>query len=424
MRKKSRTLLLLSWIHDLLLFEGIYVLATAVQGIRGREVTLFLLKGLIMLLPVALSYIVICKCRNLWFFLIFSLASIWFMKTISQSLLTGCLTAFVFLFRCYVKLKQGEIRRKMKELPNEAGAQEDKEIWEVPTLLDAPRVPHCLIFVIMYLGILYLHRYALLNLMLGILAAELCICLAYCYLERLDGFVENNSRVANLPAGAMKKIGSGILLTGITGLILFLLPAAIYHEEPLAKLRFEPSDMNSVVEYYEENSEPDYMMAELMRLKTQAKKTPKWLETASEITALLTVLLITYLALRLIFMALKKAMESFSDDEDEIIFLENGDDNREKVKGLLKRTARDHFRSPEMKIRRLYKKLIKRALPENPYGSETPLELENKADLYEKKTDEMCQIHELYEKARYGKNECTKEEAKHFADLYSSKKSW
>lgn len=423
MRKKSRALILLSWIHDLLLFEGIYTLAAAIQGIKGRDVTFFLLKGLIMLLPVVLSYIVICKCRNLWIFLLFSLASIWFMKTISQNLLTGCLTAFLFLFRCYVKLKQGEIRRKMKELPNEAGAQEDKEVWEVPTLLDAPRVPHCLLFVIMYLGILYLHRYALLNLMLGILAAEFCICLAYCYLERLDGFVKNNSRVANLPAGTMKKIGTRILLIGIIGLILFLLPAAIYHEEPLAKLRFEPKDTDSVVEYYEENSEPDYMMAELMRLKAQAKKTPKWLEKVSEITALFTVLLISYLALRLIFMTLKKAMESFSDNEDEIIFLGNEDDNREGVKRLLKQTVKDSLRSPELKIRRLYKKLIKRTLPENPYGNETPLELESKAGLYEKKTDEMCQIHDLYEKARYGKEGCTKEEAKHYADLYSSKKS-
>lgn len=413
MKRKSLALTILSWIHDLLLFEGIYVLAAAVQKARGRELYILLFNGLLMLLPVILSYLVILRCQNLWIFLAISLAAAWGMKVLTQNLLTGCLSACVFLFRCYVKLRQGEIRRKMKELPNEAGAGEDQELWEIPTLLDSPRIIHCLLFAAMYFGVLYFHRYGLLNLMLGILAAELCICLACRYLERLDGFIKQNISVANLPASTMKKIGTGILLIGVLGLIIFMLPAAIYHKEPLSNLRFDPFDTgNEHIEYFEENAGTDPLLEELMRLKAQAKDPPKWLRNISEILSVLTLLLMIFLAFRLILKAVRKAMESFLDDDDEIIFLEKEADSQEQRRNPLRRRESESFRSPNRRIRRVYKRLIRHHLGENPYGYETPLELEEKAGLYEKDDETMKEIHALYEKARYGNEDCTKEEAR------------
>ena len=112
MKAKSRILILLSWIHDILLLEGVHVFAAAVQNIRGHELSVFLLRGLTMLVSVILSYFIICKCKNLWLFLVFSLAVTWGMWVVSRSIFIGSLTALVFLFRCYVKLKQGEIRRR------------------------------------------------------------------------------------------------------------------------------------------------------------------------------------------------------------------------------------------------------------------------------------------------------------------------
>ena len=257
-KEKSPTLILLSWIHNILLFEGIYVLAAAIREIRGRGAVFFLLGGLILIFPIALSYIVVRRCRNLGIFLVFSLAVTWGIQAVSRDLLATLLTAFVFLFRIYVKIKQGEIRRKMQEMPGEAGAQEDREMWEVPTLLTAPRTPYCLIFAAMYLGVVSFHRQALLNLMLGLLGAEICVCLAYRYLERLDGFVRQNVRVANLPAHTMKRIGNAILLAGIAGLAICMLPAAIYHKEPLSDLRFESPEMKGQMElFYEEEAEPE-----------------------------------------------------------------------------------------------------------------------------------------------------------------------
>lgn len=62
---KNRVLIFLSWIHDLLLFEGVYVLASGIWDIKGQELKTFLLQGLFMLLPILLSYALIGRCRNL-----------------------------------------------------------------------------------------------------------------------------------------------------------------------------------------------------------------------------------------------------------------------------------------------------------------------------------------------------------------------
>lgn len=414
MKEKSRVLILLSWIHDILFFEGIYVLAAAIRNSRGHELAASLLDGLFLLFPVILSYIVVCRCRNLWIFLVFSLVVTWGMKTVGGNILTGLLTAFIFAFRLYTKLKQGEIRKKMKEMPGEAGAREDAENWEVPTLLDTPRIPYCLLLAAMYLGMLSFHRKGLQNLMLGLLAADLCVCLAYCYLERLDGFVKENIRIANLPAGTMRKIGNGILLAGITGLLLFMVPAAVYHKEPLENLRFESMDTGGqITEFYEETTEPDYLMEELLRLKSQAKEAPEWMKKISELLYLLTLAGIIYAVVKIVFKALRNAMESFADEEeDEIIFLGKEDGIMTEKKRMLKQDRKEEFRSPDRRIRRMYKKLIRRTLREKPSGNETPLELEYRAGLYEKRDTK--RIHALYEKARYGKEPCTQEEARQF----------
>ncbi len=419
MKEKSPVLILLSWIHDILIFEGIYALAAAILNCRGQELAVTLLNGVFMLCPVILSYLAIRRCRNLWIFLVVSLIVTWGMWTFSHSILTGLLTAFVFAFRFYVKIKQWEIRRKMKEMPGEAGAQEDTDTWEVPTLLDTPRIPYCLLLAVMYLGLLTFHRKGLLNLMLGLLAADLCVCMAYCYLERLDGFVRENIYVANLPASTMRKIGNAILLTGITGLVVFMVPAAVYHEEPLSKLRFEPLDTGvQMPEFFEENTEPDYLMEELLWLKSQAKETPEWMKTASEALYIFTLAGMLFVVMKIIFKAIRKAMESFAgNEEDEIIFLGKEDNGIEKKTRLIKSGSKDVYRSPDRKIRRLYKKMIRRTLREKPVGNETPLQLEYKAGLYEKENLDMAKIHGLYEKARYGKEACTQEEARQFRIL-------
>ena len=77
-----------------------------------------------------------------------------------------------------------------------------------------------------------------------------------------------------------------------------------------------------------------------------------------------------------------------------------------------KKREADSFFSPNKKIRRLYKKTIQKADKIRPIGTETPAELEEKAGL--SKDFKMQKLHTYYEKARYSKDGCTKEEADKF----------
>lgn len=416
---RSRGMILLSWIHDLLIFEGIYMLVAGVLNIKERETILFLLQGFVMLIPVILTYVVIRRCKSLWLFTLFSAVLTWVMKMLSGSALTGYLTAFVCLFRCYVRLKEGELRKKMREMPGEAGAEDKTENWEVPAFLDSPRSIHCLVFVLMYLGLLFFHSYTLLLPFVGLLAAEAGVCMAYCYLGAFYEFVEMNRHVANFPINAMRKIRAGILGIGMILLILCMLPAVIYHEEPLSKLNIEPVQSNTVWEMpvYEGEPEPDHMMEELMKIKKEAKETPVWLKLILETAYVVILLFSAVIALRIVILAVKRAMGNFAEEEeDQVFFLGKDETAGEKNLGGIKRLKKESGNSYDRKIRRLYKRIVRRMIGKNITGSETPKELENKAGIH------IESVHELYEKARYGKEDCTKEEAKKCAQIFSTLK--
>ncbi len=420
--KKGFVLRLLSWVHDLLLIEGVYALAAGIGHREGQEAVLFILQGIVLLFPVILTDIMLRRCKSLGLFCLFGAALIWGIKTAAGDMLAAGLTVLICLYRCYVKIRQGEIRRRMRTMPKEAGVQEETGFWEVPTLLDSPRPVHCLLFAAMYLGVVSLRCFGLLFFMLFLIAAELCVCLAYGYLECLSGFMHKNRAVANLPVKAMRRTGWGILGTGMLLLLLFMTPAALYREEPLTELKFELKDAEygGEVQTGEDEQGTDYMMEELMRIKAAAKETPAWLKAASKAVSALILLWVAYLILRMMISAVQRAMKSFVEDgEDEIIFLGKEADEGGKRGGLMDRRKKERFFSAGRRIRRMYKKALRRRIKEDIRGSETPSELEDKAGLHSDKSP-YDTVHELYEKARYGKEECTKEELKQCMHIFTS----
>ena len=86
--------------------------------------------------------------------------------------------------------------------------------------------------------------------------------------------------------------------------------------------------------------------------------------------------------------------------------LHQGNDERENLPW--RREKKEGYLSPNMRIRRQYKKTIKKAGKYQPTGAETPAELEERNEL---SGDGMRRLHDGYEKARYSREGCTKEEA-------------
>ncbi len=419
MGRKSFAMRLLSWVHSFLIFEGIYVLAAGLGHIRGWDAVCFFARGLWLFVPLVLTDIAVRRCKSLAVFILSAAVLTGCMRIFAGAFPAGGLTAFICLYRCYGKLKQGEIKRKMRQMPGEAAVKDDAEIWETPNLLDSPKAVHGIVPVFIYLALLPVRRHELSGLTLFLLAAQLCVCFLYTYLECFWEFINKNRNVANLPVRAMKKTGAWIMGAGILLLVLFMLPAAVYHKEPLENLKFDISENADfhVGEIRREEPEPDLMMEELMRIKASARKTPPWVMAASKIVSILLLLWLAFMTLRMIFSALKTAAAKFSDDwEDEVIFIrkpgESPGGRMEKAK------KKETWRSPDRRIRRLYKRAVKRRLKAGVLGSETPLELEQKAGF--QKELKACDIHELYEKARYAQAECTKEEVKQCVHIFSN----
>lgn len=429
--KKGIVLRVLSWVHSMLIFEGVCVLSAGMGHMGSGELARFLLQGAGLIVPVAVTDILVRRCKRLWVFCIFGAVIVWAIELLTRSQLMGWLAVFICLFRCYVKLKQGEIRRKLRELPGEAGSaviSESMEFWEVPTLLDDPGPVHCLVFILLYLGLVAVGSHGLLRLMLGFLAAEILICLAYGYLRQLSAFTEKNRCVANLPVKAMKRTGAGILGVGMILLLFAMLPAALCHEESLTKVRWEaPQAENSRrEENYEESGQTDHLMEELMRIRASAKKTPPWLKAASKLVSILMLAWLAYLALKMVFAAVRRAAEAFSDDsEDEVVFLKTDDGDKENDRKITGRVKNRGLFSSDKRVRRIYKRAIKCRMKGSILGSETPAELEGKAGFYSAGSEvpertELHTAHEIYEKARYGKEECTKEDVKRCVHIFSS----
>lgn len=427
-RKKGFALRLLSWVHSILILEGVWVLFAGVRHMEGAALFRFLALGAVLFIPVVVTDMLVRRCKSLVLFCLFGTTLVWAMALFAGSRLVGWFTVLICLFRCYAKLKQGEIRRRMREMPGEAGAQEGAQLWEAPTLLDCPKIIHCLLFVLLYLGLVVSGAYGLLGLMLSLLAAELWVCLAYGCLWQLEEFAERNRYVANLPIKGMKRTGAGILAAGTILLLLSMLPAALYHEEPLTKLRFEgqPAEYTGGEEAYAESAEPDLMMEELMRIKASAKETPPWMKAASKLVCLLMLIWISWQALRMVFAAVRRAVENFSDEGgDEVVFLGKDEEDGEAGEGVKTGAKKEGMFSPARRIRRLYRRAVKRRAAGSISGSETPLELEEKAGFYRAdarpdKSRDFRVVHDLYEKARYGNEECTKEEVKQCVHIFSN----
>jgi hypothetical protein len=134
---------------------------------------------------------------------------------------------------------------------------------------------------------------------------------------------------------------------------------------------------------------------------------PTWLKEVVK-TILFLILAIALIGLiYAIYLAIRRAGENFAvENEDEVIFLDSKEDSRRSSRK--KSGSRESRLSPNMQIRRRYKRTIRKSTKGRPTFWASPLELESQAGLAE--SANMQRLHGYYEKARYSKEGCTRED--------------
>ena len=411
--KKTPVQIPLTWLHVWLLFAGIYGFAAGFLELTGREALYFCAISLLLLIPAAASWILIRKTKALWQFLLGGIAvcavtylaakffcslfsvqaaavieaavaandgknkfengiSPAFLESLS-GVMTGLMAAVIFLIRGYVRIRKGQLKKAAQELPAGSMPLADMEAWEIPTLLDEPKPLHFLWFMIQYvIGVLIKMPFYW-HLIYWFFFADVFLCFFCQYLDGMHGFIRDHQKIANLPVETMQRTGKLILKIAVLLLVLFVLPSALYGKDPIAEAiaGYEPKELESdlTIETPEAETPQGMEQADLSDMlgDKEYKPMPQWIQ---------------------------------------VLFLHQGNDERENLPW--RREKKEGYLSPNMRIRRQYKKTIKKAGKYQPTGAETPAELEERNEL---SGDGMRRLHDGYEKARYSREGCTKEEA-------------
>lgn len=413
MGKRVRQLqVAMGWIHGLLLMECAYVLWAEIVQAGAGERRRLMLTGLWLALPIAASFFLVKKVRNLWLFLLSGIALSAALWRVSGSVLTGALSLLVFLTRSYARIRKGRIRRMLLEMPGEAVLQVAER--DVPTFLDRPRLLHGLVFGALYAATLVMNWDAFLRPVFWLFAADLPVCLCSGYFGQLEQFVETHGKLANFPIRTLRRVADGIFLLLLTGLVLCALPSLLYGEEPLADLEWKQERQAPAELPQMEQQEPGMNMADLLGELGEGGERfepPRWLIVAFEVLmwgiAAAFVLFLVCVLLR----ALRNMAGSFAQEAEDEIFSLEGEAKEQSFAVRRVRGAWERWRSPSMQVRRRYKRAIRQSAGLSISGTETPAELEEKAELASRMSgEELGRLHGLYEKARYSEEGCTRED--------------
>lgn len=138
-------------------------------------------------------------------------------------------------------------------------------------------------------------------------------------------------------------------------------------------------------------------MAVLMAEYGEPKPTPRWLILLSYIMEAFVFLFIIILLVKSIISTFHAFRASKDENGDIVEELEDTDDVRK-----ITLPARRRKLSERERIRKEYRKTIRRNRKDRPAASESPLEIEKNAGIADQK--DIQELHRNYELARYGRN--------------------
>lgn len=404
-RAEKRFQVLLSWIYDVLLSGGLYLVLASFLQLGVKEALLYLAGVLWLFVPLSLSWFFIRRIRSVILYAAASTAvtavSVVLMRD-WKDLLTVVSTAMIFFVRALPRLSGGDDPEELVQ----------RRTGQIPTVLDRPHPLRMLVTVGCYIFVIAMQSYELLTPVFVLLVCEVPVCFLYRWMDREEDYLAANRRVANVPVRSVKHMGHMVLLISMFVIAACILPAALYGEEPLKEL-LRPREHTVQIDPEElETEEPMQMGGGSMlpmELMEESYEPPAWLQTLWNLLFYGIFAACVFMFSILLYRSFRRMARSFSQGvgEDEVILIEDEEpaDYAGRIMG-----GRARRRAVGQKIRREYRRIVKRRLKEQPKGWETPTELEHAAGL----ADMDPRVHELYEKARYAKDTCTQQETEEF----------
>lgn len=407
----------LEWCHSVLIFPCFYFLGAAILGFDLKHTLVFVSNSLWLFLPVIYSWILIRKARTLLLYILLSLPCIALLQLFSQNKMTVVFGILLFCIRCYVRIIERRIKKMEKEMPGLHVPDSERQLWEIPTLLDRPRFPHLIPSLGAYLLLVAMNRDSSLFPLFCLMTLEFFMCFIHLYLTDLQDFIHKKRQIANLPVKTLKRTGNGLLIIFSILLLLFVSPSLFYGKEPLTKVHLPETLGNITFEEEEaEVMESPSGGLELLFQNIEVRQTPEWVRKLLDAFVYLLLIAVLLFAVKHIFFILKNITENFAHEEDdEVISLSSEKEEQAEMLPFIPSFFQRKKRTPAHQIRHAYKKYILKHTKDAPRGFEAPTELEEAAQTH--LMEHPDEFHSYYEKARYSQHGCTKEDAEYYRHL-------
>lgn len=269
--------------------------------------------------------------------------------------------------------------------------------------VDKPNTKAALLFVAFYLYALNLDCPQVCDLALYSTLLYLLFAVVYEYIKKTEDYLRLNEdacQVRNIPERRIYGIGKAFLVVLLGLLMLTVIPAILtINNRSYNDIRKSEPSKKGIIEY-EFSVQP---MMEIPEFDTDMVPVDDELSPMAVLivdifiygTLIFAVLLCAYA----LFLGLRKMLRRFeqaSVDEEDVVESLDYMDEGEKI-GIRRRAW---IRTEEDKMRRRYRKFIRRHRKDRPAKYETPTEIETAAGVAE--TVEGKELHKQYELARYG----------------------
>lgn len=398
------------WLHTTLILAIVIPLLYALGADRQDTVSATLyFKCLVIAVPVILTDLAVERCKGLLSYLLAGIlifaatGALGFILSGSLRrnvlfrgylLLLLCETAFVIVNRLVERLS------KKKEEEYAKGAD---PFWRPSySALREPAFPVLIYFLVVYAFAVNLNSPAVCNAALFSAIVYTPVTFLYHYLDETENYLFLNKRTCNLPVKRIYGIGNGMLAFFLLLFIIMILPALFtisgrrYHDLREWGTNIEIDYTELILEENMETAGEDPMAA-LITEYGEPKPTPYWLILLSDIMEAAILLFFAVLLL-------KKIRDTFRDFRG--VNDENGDivEELEEVADEIERIAMPSRRrnlSERERVRRDYRKTIRRHRKDRPAAYESPIEIEINAGIAD--SEEGRELHRHYELARYGR---------------------
>lgn len=409
MRKKIKTAA--GWIHATLILALLPPLFYAVGAERNAQTggTLYF-RCLLIALPVAVTGAAIEKCRGLSAYLLVCVATAaatWGFGWAAAGNLRQNGDAFGYLFLLLLETVFVAGRRMAARLhekrEEEARKREEPIVTPYSDMLKEPSFFVLLYFFAVYAVALNVNSPEVCNAAFFSAPVYGATVLLYRYVDETEHYLSLNKRTCNLPSKRIYGIGNGVLAIFLLLLMAAVLPSVFlisgrtYHD---VRNGFENWNLyDGAAAEMPDMAGGGEALPDWVREMGEPKSAPAWVNFLFYAFGAVILLLLAAVLVKAVFDMFRQFRGAGDENGDIVEELKSTDEEYEKGPEVPKRKGSRHLSERE-RIRRQYRRFIRKHRKERPAVYESPAEIEDRAGIAQ--SEEGKEMHGRYEYARYG----------------------